>query len=366
MHGALELLQRGKSVKRQRARRHYWALGKKVVLATVSLGLALFVIMRFVRRGGADYVQSENPEVNKWVDRGFSALLAEAPQQLQYASECFKKALDLEPKFVPALYGLASVELDEPSFRGRVEDLKKVAPHSAEFWLCKAHLEWEDRHYLEAVADGKHATELRAYCRAGRAWAHGSYGLLLEQIGDADDALKEYLKAELIYGDEPTILDHLGQPFYMRRNFPEALKHFRDSVRLQQNHANGLNWMARTHEEMGEFKKAIEEYEKADLVSGSDPEAIKRFYVGLRSAFDTGGAKGYWSKRLEEGSKKSSPDWYALATFSARLDDMDQAFKFLEQANQNEYCFESLMYDLCWDHNDERFKTFVKKVGLVR
>src|SRR5439155_17427710 len=57
MASDLALLQRGRSVKQQRARQQRWALCKKASLAAAVVVLAVIVMLRFLRGGGDDYVQ---------------------------------------------------------------------------------------------------------------------------------------------------------------------------------------------------------------------------------------------------------------------------------------------------------------------
>jgi len=54
---------------------------------------------------------------------------------------------------------------------------------------------------------------------------------------------------------------------------------------------------------------------------------------------------------------------YNAAVCLARLGKTDEAYKRLEEAEQKQQVGTgNLVFDLCWDWNDERFKTIAKRV----
>ena len=116
---------------------------------------------------------------------------------------------------------------------------------------------------------------------------------------------------------------------------------------------------------MGKFDKAIREFEKLDRLYERNEADTKRFYDGLRAAVQEGGAAGYWQKRLDEALKEPSPDLYYIASMYAHRGEMDKAYEYLEKAFERHYCLENLLFDLCWDRNDEWFKSFARRIGLM-
>jgi len=372
MASDLALLQGGQSVKQKRERQRFWTICKKAGLAAVLVVLAAIIASRFTGRGADDYVESTNPEVNSLVDRGNLAIRGETPERVRYALECFKKAVELDPNFVPAHFGLAGAYihlLDDSrmaSLRVTAQDLMKLDPFSAEALHIDAFVKWRDGKYGEALAEAKRATQSHAVCKEGRAWAYVAHAFFLQNTGDADAALAQYRLAEKLYPAEPTIQDHLGHPYFMRSNLVEAQKHYQKSLELQPNHVNGIYWLGRTYEDMEKFDKAIREFEKLDRLYERNEADTKRFYDGLRAAVQEGGAAGYWQKRLDEALKEPSPDLYYIASMYAHRGEMDKAYEYLEKAFERHYCLEHLLFDLCWDRNDEWFKSFARRIGLMQ
>ena len=60
----------------------------------------------------------------------------------------------------------------------------------------------------------------------------------------------------------------------------------------------------------------------------------------------------------------SSPDPEYVASVLAHLGKMDEAYTWLDKAYKEGKLGQSLWGDVCWNRNDERFKTIASKVGL--
>jgi serine/threonine protein kinase len=364
----LQLLDSGKSVRQKHLRQRLWTAFNKVGLAAALIALISTLVLRFTQGGAEDYVRSHDPEVNKLVAQGFYAWRESTPQRIKHAEECFQRALAREPDCVPALYGLSAVYLDDRTkFRDYTEQIKRIAPESAEAWGNVAFDEWQQGQFRKALTDAKLATQKRAQCEEGRVWAHGGYGYFLQNVGDIDGALRQYRLAEKVMaGTDPTILDHLGHIYYMRSNFVEALKYYQASIDFMPTHLNGRYWKARTLEEMDRFDDAIREYKEADLLGEQDPGETNQRYEALSNAYHHSGPAGYWGRWLADEVSKPSPDFYRVAMFYARLGKKDRAYDNLEKAFEKVPFAGELMVDLCWDHNDQRSKAFARKIGLTK
>jgi tetratricopeptide (TPR) repeat protein len=365
----LELLQGGQSVKRERLWQQRAKGGKQVVLSMIGLALLAVVAAPLFGPGGRDgYVRSSIQKVNERVEQGNSVILYGPSARYRQALNYFKEAIDLDPKYVPAYFGLfrTQVQLEGlPAFRATAEKMMSFAPSKAESRGALALVKWCDWHFREALADARLSTELKADSREGAAYAYLAYGFFLMQKGKAAEAEREYWKAERIFPSDPFIHDHLASTYLMRSNYVEALKHYEKSVELAPGHMNGWYSIGRTYEEMGEFEKAIQAFEEHDRLDKTDETKRNILYAELRQAAKQLGRDGYWQKRLEQALKKSAPDLYRIATLFARVGEKDKAYEYLEKACEQHAFTEGPMFDVCWDHNDEAFKAMMRKIGLM-
>jgi serine/threonine protein kinase len=378
MQADLELLKRGKSVKRQRTLQRVWTVCKTTGLATALITLVVIGIIQFTRDEADKYPKSSKAEVNNLVKQGHDLLRFEIPAQIAQAERKFKRAAEVDPSFVPAQFGLHDTYFrlgDSQARRKVAQKLVELAPNSAEARGAVAGNEYEDGNFQKALELTRQASELPAHSREAEAYKHLGYGYLLQESGDSTNALRQYEIATKLLPIDPTLLDHIGQPYMMQGNYTEAEKHFRRSIELQPDHANGHRFLARLFEQTGRFKEAISEWEVCYRLDGEPETEIRRFFDALRDAFRQRGARGYWETKLEEAQKQSPPQLDYMATLHARLaallsgpaaeQEKDKAYALLEKiCEQHEPC--GAMDELCWDHNDPKFRAIMKRCGLIR
>ena len=247
--------------------------------------------------------------------------------------------------------------------REAAKRLLEIAPSLAEARVATAYVKHLDGHFREALLDAHQATQMRAGSKKGSGLVHWLYGWLLMNAGHPDAALREYLLAERADPADPTIQFQLGHPYFAQRNFKEALAHYQKSLDTEPRQYWGYYCKGRVYEETGDFSRAIQEFEKADLIAGKKNETqAKLFYDALRKACDLGGAAGYWSNRLEKALNATPQSPQNIAVLLAYLGKTNEAYEWLEACNPGQ--LRGLWADLCWDHNDDRFKAVAKKAGV--
>jgi tetratricopeptide (TPR) repeat protein len=372
MRAELALLRSGQSVKGKRTMERRWATTKKAAMLAGILFFLAWGASFLVRRFSDGYLHSTDA-VNELVEDGNIALRSGTVERLGYARECFKKASAIDPEFVPAYFGLLRVFMAgndnfskefSSELRSTTQKLIELAPSLAESRIATAYTKWFENRWQEGLADAKQATRMRAGSKEARGIAYDFYGCYLVNLGQIESASEQYQLAARIFPTEPVIEQHLGFPYFLKRDFAQALKHFRQATGKEPRYEGGHVWAGRVYEETGEFKKAIEEFEEADRLSGQDRGTA--YYDNLRAAVDHNGGKGYWNQRLEEASRGPHLSAYNAAVCLARLGKTDEAYKRLEEAEQKQQVGTgNLVFDLCWDWHDERFKEIARKNGLA-
>jgi hypothetical protein len=154
MRAELALLQRGKSVKRKRTVQALWAVGWKAGVASVVLVLAGLATLVLLPSGTRGHIQSPIAEVNRRVTQG---ALCNWSGRVSEAIKYYNQALDCDPKFAPAWFGLfgvymsqgasdrtASAELRQ-DLRTAADRVREFAPRSsAEAHLVRGIIKWID------------------------------------------------------------------------------------------------------------------------------------------------------------------------------------------------------------------------------
>ncbi len=377
MHTDLTLLQRGKSVKRKRALHHWLAVGKKTGLAVSLLSVVVAAVV-FLRQSPRDpYLHSAIPEVNWLVEQGNKVVQERTPERVRTALGYFNEAIQLDPNFVPARVGVfRALVIGGGAQRGAPDEVRRemravakklmeMDSNLAEARAASSMIMWLDWQFPEARAEARLAAQKPAASKEGEGTAHTYYGWFLSESGKPDDALEQYRLAfkKSPYGS--IIQHHLGHSYFVKRDFEQALMHYRESLKLADRQGTAHYWIGRVYLEQTNFMAAIQEFEEADNASGRYTAEKKVFYDELREAVRQDSVKGYWSKRLELALQETQPNLYEIATLYARLGNKPEAYTYLREACEKKAFEQGLMFDLCWDHNDQEFIAIAKGIHLL-
>ena len=378
MRADLDLLLRGQSVRRKRALQRIYSLSKKTSLAVSAVALVGVLAVSIINRPPDSYAHSAIQEVNDLVEQGDHCLDGRASDRVDQAVAYYNRAIELDPRFVPAYAGLfrasigrGGMEEDASAdvrrnFRAAASKLAAIAPSYAEAKTATATVRWIDWQFPEALADARSATKMRAASREGRGLAHLAYGFLLLQTAHPDAAQEQYQMAEKLLPSNATIHHHLGHPYFVKHDFKHALEHYQKSLELEPRQDIGHQWKARVFVETGDFMGAIHEWEQSEQAVGAFNAERKIFYDRLRDAVRRDGSKGYWTESLDLAKGKSPQNPYLIASYYARLGQWTNAYAYLNRACEQHSFTEGLMFDLCWDHNDPQFQAIARRIGLLQ
>jgi serine/threonine protein kinase len=376
MREDLELLQRGHSIKSRRTWSKRLAACRKTALWGGLVALATTAALFFARGLPEREMRSAIAEVNDLVAQGDFCLKSSSEERLVQAKALFQRAIELDPTFVPAHFGLFSTYVRRGAVEGNSDlqvplqsiasNLIRIAPNLSESRQAAAMVHWSNWRFREAVADARLASQMPAASKEGRACAHGTYGWMLLETGKPEAALVEYRLAVKADPADPLQQHHLANPYFALRKFDLALEHYQRSIELEPRQYFAHWLKGKVYEDMGRFMEAIDKFETGDrMVDGENTEA-KHYYDQLREAVRQGGGKRYWERRLELALAKSPPTYYNIATYYARLGDKPDAYRWLNIACEKKSFYFGLMHDLCWDHNDPEFQAIARRIGLLQ
>ena len=375
MRRELEFLQRGKSLRNRRALQRFWSGRGRAASAILSL-TAVVAFWGLLWRTSIDKrFHSINPQVNNLVAQGEHILTdGETADRVRTALDFFNQAAALDGGFAPAQIGLFKAWLSLYSgefapiapdalfnLRSSAAKLKEIAPNLAEARIASSFITFLDGHLQQALAEARSATKVSAASKDGEGLVHLLYGWLLMNDFDSDAGLRELLSAERSSPAHPVVQYQIGNAYAIKKDFVNALIRFDLSLKLLREQVIAYECRGKVYEEMGQFEKAILDFEERDKWAGADQVSRKLYYDGLRQAALTGGPQGYWRYRLQKAlNVAGQQDSRAIATYLAHLGNKDEAYQRLELAC-NEGQLDGLWSDYCWDRKDPRFKAVAKK-----
>jgi serine/threonine protein kinase/Tfp pilus assembly protein PilF len=389
MHADLALLQRGQSVKRQRAWERRWALGRK--LSLVSAGLVVLTVLgwkllhdfELSRRGKQEAQRADLPpmtgttnlEAWKLYVRGNACFRQFTIEGEKAARAHLTEAVRLDPNFVLAYNYLfagyvnsAALAYDEAvaGMRTMAKRLREVNPDSAEAHYSQAFVDYSlDLKFAEADLGFKRALQIDPSANA-----RSFYGAFLTRMGRVEEARMHLRRMSDLDPASPVGELLLGSTYYAERNHRQALVHFQRARELAPGYLHAHLLMGRTHEAMGDYPGALEHFQKMELGSGKSPEELRPKYDALGQAVHESGAVGYWRVRLEQAQRQPNPEAqpYQMASILAQLGRQTEALDWLEKALASRDTMRNLLFDHYWDglREEPRFQALLKTVGFVR
>ena len=226
-----------------------WAACKKAVPVVVLIALVMSASVFFRHRPADNYLHSAVPGVDELVDQGNHCLAGKTSERVSRALDYYQRAIKLDPKSVCAYFGLFSVhvtrggaEWEGPTearrnLRTVAAELQEIAPSFAESRAASSRVKWLDWQFREALADARLATEMRPASNRGRVAAHIFCGYYLVETGHPDEALKRYRIAEQLDPSSAVVQHHLGHPYFLKRQFEQALHYYQTSLDMESRQA---------------------------------------------------------------------------------------------------------------------------------
>jgi serine/threonine protein kinase len=377
MQADLAVLQRGKSVKQERATQQRRAAAKKAALGAAIF--TLFVLGAFwlfpsvsQHRTWRDAQQAErsltsNLDALNAYSQGRYAYNKNTDADMTNAIHFFERAIALDPNFAEAYAGLASCYtwLDAPrnfaKARKPAEKAAALNPKLPEghkvLGLLKYMLDWnwaeaEEELKLAIRLDRRDGETLRAY---------GNY---LKYMGRTKESITVLTRAHEMDPRALSITQMLGDAFFAAGDYAQALKQYQSCLDLEPTRPATRYNMAKVFEEQGLFLKAIDLYQEDAIVSGEDAKQVTERYTALRRAYEEGGSAGYWRKLIEIDRTDPTSSACDLASDYAHLGDKKAVFAYLERSFQKRE--PELVQGLKTDRAFDQFRKEPEFVALLK
>src|SRR5437868_9952299 len=299
------------------------------------------------------------------------------PPEITKSIEFFKKAIELDPTYALAYFGLADAyrslapTSDVPS-KDTLPQAQAAATKALELdeTLAEPHATlafihtWYDWDWSGAEREAKRAIELNPNWSFG----HIAYAQLLSVTGRSEEAIAEGARAVELDPLSLIINALNGYHLHLARRDDEAIARLKKTVELDSNFWIAHQFLGIAYIEKKRYPEAIAEFSQAVKLSGgnSEPLALNGYASVLSGDVAKGRAVLKELKSLE--SQRYLPP-SNLALLSYVLGEKDEAFSWLEKAYQDRdrdirLC--RLKVDSKWDsmRSDPHFVEILKRIGL--
>lgn len=261
--------------------------------------------------------------------------------ELQQAIQYFQQAIDTDPNYASAYAGLADCynmlvvygatqpkegfpKAKEAAIKALEIDESLAEAHSS---LAFIKFRW-DRDRVEAERGFRQAIKLQPSYAPAHQW-YSSYLVALERF---DEAIAEATLTQELEPLSFTASAHLGWILYLSGQSDRAIEQGTKILELDPNAFPALRYRGLAYEQKGMYREAIGDFQKGVKVSGSP-----LMLALLGHAYAASGQKAAAQDVLNElrdlqGRRYVSP--YTIAAIYAGLGEKDQAFKWLDKADE--------------------------------
>jgi TolB-like protein/Flp pilus assembly protein TadD/class 3 adenylate cyclase len=297
------------------------------------------------------------------------------PPEITKSIEFFKKAIDLDPTYALAYFGLADAyrslaPTSEVPSKDTLPQAQAAATKALELdeTLAEPHATlafihtWYDWDWSAAEKEAKRAIELNPNWSFG----HIAYAQMLSVTGRFQEAIAEGARAVELDPLSLIINALNGYHLHLARRDDEAIARLKKTVELDSSFWIAHQFLGIAYMEKKMYPEAIAEFNQAVKLSGGNSEPLA--LNGYVSVLSGDAAKGRTVlKELKSLERQRYVPPSNLALLSYVLGEKDEAFSWLEKAYQDRdirLC--RLKVDSKWDsmRSEPRFVEILKRLGL--
>jgi TolB-like protein/class 3 adenylate cyclase/Flp pilus assembly protein TadD len=296
------------------------------------------------------------------------------PPEVRKSIEFFNKAIDLDPTYALAYFGLADAyralapSSDVPP-KDTLPKAKAAATKAIELdeSLAEPHVSlsfihsWLDWDWAGAEREARRAIELNP----NLGFAHLAYAQALSHVGRHQEAVAEAAKARELDPLSLYINALNGQYLISAGRYDEAIAKLKQTLELDPNFWIAHFMLGTAYVEKRLYPEALTEFSKATELSKGNAESIMMTGYTWAKAGESAKARAVLAQ-LKALADQHVPAEH-IAMLCSALGEKDEAFVWLEKACENrEVRLCRLKVDPRWDslRSDPRFVAILKRIGL--
>jgi len=297
------------------------------------------------------------------------------PPEITKSIEFFKQAIDRDPTYALAYFGLAeayrsSAPTSDVPPKDVLPQAKAAAAKALEIdeSLAEPHVtlafiyNWFDWDWAGSEREAKRAIELNP----NLGLAHIAYAQLLSHLGRHEEAITEGVRARELDPLSLIINTLNGSNLYQARRYDEADASLRKTLEMDPNFWIAHLFLGKTYLSKKEYPEAIAEFTKAREISGGNSEAISMAGCVWAIAGDAAKARAVLNELKALANERYVPSTNLAALYCA-LGEKDEAIAWLDKAYEDrDIRLNRLKVEPKWDsiRSDPRFVAIVKRMGL--
>ena len=297
------------------------------------------------------------------------------PPEITKSIEFFKKAIELDPTYALAYFGLADAyrslaPTSEVPSNDTLPQAQAAATKALELdeTLAEPHATlafihtWYDWNWSAAEREAKRAIELNPNWSFG----HIAYAQMLSVTGRSQEAIAEGARAVELDPLSLIVNALNGYHLHLARRDDEAIARLKKTLELDSSFWIAHQFLGIAYVEKKMYPEAIAEFSQAVKLSGGNTEPLAlNGYVSVLSGDTAKGRAVLQELKSLESQRYVPPSNLALLSYV--LGEKDEAFSWLEKAYQDRdirLC--RLKVDSKWDsmRSEPRFVEILKRIGL--
>ncbi|MEZ5427070.1 MAG: winged helix-turn-helix domain-containing protein [Pyrinomonadaceae bacterium] len=319
---------------------------------------------------------TDNAEAFQAYSKGRYLWNKRTPADFKKSLGFYQRAIEIDPNYALAYAGMADcyqlfaeyrlMPVDDGFAKARAAARKALEIDDS---LAEAHaslgytLAFYDWNWTAAEKEFKRAIELKPTYATARQW----YSEYLTVTGRFEEVRIQIKEAERLDPSSLIIGTDVASYYYLTKQYDKAIEQSQKILELEPDFAWGHTFLYLGYTGKKMEKEAIESLIKvAELFYGSKPEEIEE----LKKAYQTGGSRAFWTKRLEQMDRPENQHiylaWDRVGCY-LWLGDDEKVIDWLEKSYQNrDRWIINIKYEPQFEHlhSRPRFQEIVNRLGL--
>jgi tetratricopeptide (TPR) repeat protein len=256
-------------------------------------------------------------------------------KQLDAAVKSYEKVIAINPDYPEAHFNLGNTLRELGQLETAIKSYEKVIAIKPDYAAVHFNL-GDTLRKLGQLDEAVKCYEKAISIKVDFANAYNNLGISLKQLGQLDEAIKCYEKAISIEANFVEAHNNLGVALHLRSQHDKAIKCYEKALAIKPDYYEAHTNLAIVYRQLGQINDAINQYEKALVINPDFSAAYYNLtYLKKYTANDPLITK---MKSLLSDSKLSRSDrinlCFALAKVNDNLDNQDEFFKYLHEANR--------------------------------